>query len=395
MPGGGERGDEVGVAVTERGLAELRGVPETGEALGEGGGEGGGFAGLGEHADLRGDELRDGGGLQADAGAAGGHGFEINETEALAGAGEGEAAAIGEGATQLGVGEAAGKLDAVGDAQLDGEGFEAGAVVAIADETQAGDELGVRVKGGGRKQGEGLEKAVVTLVGVGGAEPSDAEDDGRFADGRRLGHGAGEQVGIEGVGHDAQARREPRVERGEPVARVAGNAKDAVAAAKREQVERGGFFPDLDAMRDESEAAAGAQGDGGDGELAEVTADDSAGAGGGAPGLAREGGFGAGAGGGLERKAVESRPGECGETFEVGGAVVEGDELERAMGGILGEGAQVKPQDALNSAIGGGEFGREENGFHEGAGSEELGAGSGVPERQEEAETMGNTVNDA
>lgn len=376
MPRGGERRHEVRIAVAERRLAEFGGVPEAGEAFGEGGGEGGGVAGLGEHADLRSDEFGDGGGLQADAGAAGGESFEVDQAETFTGAGEGEAGAIGQGLTQLGVGNASGELDAVGDAQFGGEGLEARSVVAVADEAEAGDEFRVGVEGGRGEQGEGAKEEIVALVGVGGAEAADAENDGWLAGRRGLGGGAGEEVGIEGVGDDAEAGRQPGVKLGQPVAGVSGNAIHAVAAAEGEGLERGGFLPDLDAVGDEGEAAAGTGGEGGDGELGEVAADDAARAGAGGPGGAHVGGLGAGAGGGGEGFAVQLAAGKIRKAGEVGGGVVERDQGQGMVGGILGEGPQVKPQDALNAAVGGGEFRSEEGGFHKReARSEGRGAG--------------------
>ena len=159
-----------------------------------------------------------------------------------------------------------------------------------------------------------------------------------------------------------------------PITGVTRHAEHAVAATQRERLDRRGFFPDLDPVGDERETTAGASGHGGDGQLGQVAADDAAGSGTGGPRLAHEGGLGARACGAGERFAVELRPREVGRAGEVVVGVVEGDESERPIRGVLRKGAQVEPQDALDAAIGGGELGREEGGFHAGfRGNGELG----------------------
>jgi len=107
-------------------------IPRSGQCVRAGGGEGGHVAVGNEQTAFGGDDLGGAAGLRGDARFPVGHGFEVDETEALFLAGQGEDGAAGEFVAKLAVVDVAGELDGGVHAVFADEVLEAMDVVAAA-----------------------------------------------------------------------------------------------------------------------------------------------------------------------------------------------------------------------------------------------------------------------
>lgn len=183
-------------------LLGREGRPLAREAL-DAGGDGGG-RGVGDEDAV--DAVRHG--VNGAAAAAADHryasrrGFEVDQTETLhvprrGAGGEHEEIAFGIGGQQVGTGDGTAEADLLGDAQLLGQGLEAGPVVAVADHRVAQ----------GQARGEVVHRPQHAIDVLARRVAGEAADRQQAQGARRRGHRDLEEVVVDTRGADRDARR--------------------------------------------------------------------------------------------------------------------------------------------------------------------------------------------